>query len=61
MAKDKYHNLVKQALSHEGWTITDDPFAVSSLIADLEVDLAAEKIIAAEKDTERIAVEIKSF
>ena len=25
MAKDIYHNLVKQALENEGWTITDDP------------------------------------
>jgi XisH protein len=61
MAKDKYHELVKQALIDEGWTITDDPFQVSSLIADLEVDLAAEKIIAAEKGTDHIAIEVKSF
>lgn len=45
----------------DGWTITDDPFEVSSLIADLKVDLAAEKIIAAEKGPDKIAVEIKSF
>jgi XisH protein len=61
MARDKYYYLVKQALINEGWTITDDPFEVSSLIADLEVDLAAEKIIAAEKGPDKIAVEIKSF
>jgi XisH protein len=61
MARDKYHDLVKQALINEGWTITDDPFEASSLIADLEVDLAAEKIIAAEKGPDKIAVEIKSF
>lgn len=61
MARDKYHSLVKQALIDEHWTITDDPLEVSSLIADLEVDLAAEKIIAAERGVEKIAVEIKSF
>ncbi len=61
MARDKYHELVKKALIAEGWTITDDPLEVSSLVADLEVDLAAEKIIAAEKGVEKIAVEIKSF
>ena len=44
-----------------GWTITDDPFEVSTLVAHLEGDLAAEKIIAAEKGVEKIAVEIKSF
>ena len=61
MARDKYHDLVKQALMKEGWTITDDPFEINTLIADLEVDLGAEKIIAAEKGVEKIAVEIKSF
>ncbi|MCU0347707.1 MAG: XisH family protein [Saprospiraceae bacterium] len=61
MAKDKYHYLVKQALIVEGWTITDDPLEINTLVADLEVDLGAEKIIAAEKGVEKIAVEIKSF
>ncbi|WP_421949438.1 element excision factor XisH family protein [Phaeodactylibacter xiamenensis] len=23
--RDKYHDVVKQALEKEGWTITDDP------------------------------------
>jgi hypothetical protein len=59
--KDIHHDLVKKALEAEGWTITDDPFEISSLIADLEVDLAAEKIIGASKGATKIAVEIKSF
>jgi hypothetical protein len=59
--KDIYHDLVRKALEADGWTITDDPFEVSSLIADLEVDLAAEKIIGASKGTTKIAVETKSF
>ncbi len=61
MAKDRYHDLVKTALLDEGWLITDDPYEISSLVADLEVDLAAERIIAAENETEKIAVEVKSF
>lgn len=61
MAKDKYHDLVKQALIDEGWTITDDPLEVPSLLSTFEIDLGAEKIITAEKGTEKIAVEIKSF
>jgi len=24
-ARDIFHNAVKQALIHDGWTITDDP------------------------------------
>lgn len=60
-AKDKYHDLVKKALIDDGWSITDDPFEISSLIADLEVDLAAEKVIGAQKGVQKIAVEVKSF
>ncbi|HMQ49033.1 MAG TPA: element excision factor XisH family protein [Saprospiraceae bacterium] len=61
MARDKYHEIVRIALEAEGWIITNDPFEVSTLIADLEIDLAAERLIAAEKGKELIAVEVKSF
>jgi XisH protein len=26
MAKDIYHNLVKEALQNDGWTVTHDPY-----------------------------------
>lgn len=42
MARDKYHDLVRNALIAEGWIITDDPLEVSSVIAELEVDLGAD-------------------
>lgn len=61
MAKDKYHNLVKKALQQIGWTITNDPLYIPTLKRRLEVDLGAERVIAAEKGNEKIAVEIKSF
>ena len=61
MAKDRYHYIVRQALEDEGWVITDDPLIVETLKRDLEVDLGAERLIAAEKGKEKIAVEIKSF
>ncbi len=60
-AKDIFHNLVKNALIKEGWQITDDPLYLNFGGVDLYVDLGAEKIIAAEKNTDKIAVEIKSF
>jgi len=60
MAKDKYHDLVKQALIDEGWTITDDPYSID-WAPDWEVDLGAERLLAAEKGKEKIAVEIKTF
>lgn len=61
MAKDKYHYLVKKALEQEGWIVTHDPFYVQTLKRRLEIDLGAERLIAAEKDEEKIAIEIKTF
>jgi XisH protein len=60
-ARDFYHEHVKTALTKDGWTITDDPFTMKWLGTTLYVDLGAERLIAAEKGAEKIAVEIKSF
>ena len=43
------------------WTITADPLYLEFGGVDMYVDLAAEKMIAAEKEGRKIAVEIKSF
>ncbi len=62
MAKDLYHDIVREAIEKEGWVITDDPYQIQAWdSAKYEIDLGAEKIIAAEKESEKIAVEIKSF
>ena len=61
MAKDLYHNVVKNALVNEGWTVTHDPYPLKIGSVRMFIDLGAERIIAAEKDNEKIAVEIKSF
>ncbi len=60
-AKDIYHNVVKQALTRDGWMITDDPLRLQWGSRDLYVDLGAEQLLAAEKSGRKIAVEIKSF
>ena len=60
-AHDVFHAAVKQGLIKEGWTITDDPLIIEFGTLDMYIDLAAEKLIAAEKGGERIAVEVKSF
>jgi hypothetical protein len=60
-AKDKVHDIVKNALINDGWIITHDPFSMKLGSADLFVDLGAEKLIAAEKGSAKIAVEVKSF
>lgn len=61
MARDIYHNNVRDALIKDGWTITHDPFQVQYGDADLSIDLGAEKVIAAQKGEIKIAVEVKSF
>lgn len=62
MAKDVFHQQVKNALIKDGWNITHDPLTIRiSEAVKLQIDLAAESTIAAERDSEKIAVEIKSF
>ena len=60
-AKDKYHEAFKNALIKDGWTITADPLHIPFDETDLYIDIAAEKVLAAEKQGVKIAVEIKSF
>jgi hypothetical protein len=60
-AKDLFHNAVKQALLKEQWTITADPLTIKIEGVKFEIDLAAEKVFAAEKAGRKIAVEVKSF
>lgn len=61
MAKDLYHENCKKALQKDGWEITDDPLDLTIGGVELFADLGAERIIAARKGTQKIAVEIKSF
>jgi hypothetical protein len=59
--RDQLHPQVVQALRKDGWTITHDPYVVPFAGTHTEIDLGAEKLIAAEKGERRIAVEVKSF
>jgi hypothetical protein len=61
MARDKYHYIVRSALEKAGWTITEDPFVINVGKTDLQIDLGAERLLAAELGSERIAIEIKVF
>lgn len=61
-AKDVFHDVVKTALQKDGWTITDDPLHIrQGGVMGMYIDLGAEKVIAAEKEGHKIAVEIKRF
>ncbi len=61
MAKNRFHDVVKIALEKEDWQITDDPYEINVDDVDFEIDLAAEQLLAAEREHQKIAVEIKSF
>lgn len=61
MAKDYYHPIVKAALIDSGWDITHDPLQLKVGGADMEIDLGAERIIAADRAGTKVAVEVKSF
>ncbi|MBD2594200.1 XisH family protein [Nostoc spongiaeforme FACHB-130] len=60
-ARDAFHEVVKTALEKDGWLITHDPYPLQAGTFDLAIDLGAEKVIAAEREGWKIAVEIKSF
>ena len=61
-AKDIVHDIVREALEKEGWLITRDPFflRVSENIG-MFIDLAADKLLLAQRETFKIAIEVKSF
>ena len=60
-AKDIFHDAVKNGLQKEGWIVTDDPLSLKFGDTRVYIDLGAERILAAQKGEEKIAVEIKTF
>lgn len=60
-AKDIYHDAVVNALVKDGWIITNDPYIISLGQKRVFIDLGAERLLAAQRNNEQIAVEIKSF
>lgn len=60
-AKDQYHYTVVKGLKKEEWRVTDDPLKLDFGGINFEIDLGAEKVIGAEKNGTKIAIEVKSF
>jgi XisH protein len=60
-ARDVFHGAVKQGLIKDGWTITHDPLVIRIGKRNMLIDLAAENLLAASREDQNIAVEIKSF
>jgi hypothetical protein len=59
--KDTFHDIVRRALEKDGWTITHDPLYIDLTDVEVQIDLGAERLIAAQRNNQTIAVEIKSF
>jgi hypothetical protein len=60
-AKDITHDIVRRALEKDGWRITHDPYYLKVGGVEMYIDLGAELILAAERDEQKIAIEVKSF
>jgi hypothetical protein len=60
-ARDHYHLAVRKALIKDGWTITHDPLTIRYHKRDIYINLGAERLLGAEKGSQKIAVEVKSF
>jgi hypothetical protein len=60
-ALDRYHTHLRNALIKDGWTITDGPLTLQLDERQLYIDFAAERLLAAERGMEKIAVEVKTF
>jgi XisH protein len=61
MARDTFHQQLREALEKDGWDITNDPYRLKALGINYEIDLGAEKLLAAQKEHQKIAIEIKTF
>jgi len=48
-------------LIKDGWTVTHDPYKLKAEGTTYEVDMGAEKLFAAQKDKQKILVEVKSL
>jgi hypothetical protein len=60
-ARDIFHNAVRSAIEKDGWVITHDPLSIKVDAIEFYVDLGAERILAAQKEGKKIAIEVKSF
>ena len=55
-AKDIFHESVRNALEKDGWNITHDPLHLKVDDIEFFIDLGAERLFAAQKQGQQIAV-----
>lgn len=60
-AKDVFHQAVRSALEKDGWQITHDPLSIKIDGLEFRIDLGAQRVLAAQKQGQKIAIEVKSF
>jgi CRISPR/Cas system-associated exonuclease Cas4 (RecB family) len=60
-AKDLFHKAVKHALEKDGWRVTREDYHLEYGGVEVYIDLIAEQLITAERQGQKIAVEVKSF
>lgn len=60
-ARDIYHSTVRHALEKTGWQVTADPYLLKAGMITMYVDLGAERLLAADNGSNKIAVEVKCF
>ncbi len=58
--RDRFHDVVRNALLKDGWTVTHDA-DIAPPGEETVFDLDTEPLIGAERDGERIAVAVKGF
>jgi hypothetical protein len=54
--KDFFHQVVRQALEKDGWIITADPLDLTIGEVELFADLGADRVIAADRGTDKIEI-----
>jgi hypothetical protein len=59
--RDDLHFSLRRTLEQDGWTITDDPLVLILEKTLLKADLGAEKFFTAERENQKIAIEVKDF
>jgi hypothetical protein len=60
VAKDFFHDVVKNALLKEGWNVID-PLRLRMGPVEMAIDLGADRLVGADRQGEKITVEVKSF
>ncbi len=60
-ARDKFHDVVRNALIKDGWIITDDPLTLKFGKTELYVDLGAKKSLPQKKKGRRSRLKSKVF